>query len=442
MSQSLFALIDINNCYVSCERLFNPKLHQQPVVVLSNNDGCVVSRSNEAKALGITMAVPWYQVEQQAYAAGVHVFSSNYALYADMSRRFFAVLAQYFSSDDLMPYSIDECFIRLDGYGDIERITSLCQQLLQTVQQWLGLPCCIGIGRSKTQAKLANHFAKKQPAFQQLCCLPMLDPCVLEQLYLDTPVSEVWGIGKKTAKKLAAYAIHSVFDLTFANPAQQLQAFSVLIGRTIYELNGQSCIELNDPALPAKSILSSRSFSHALQQLDIIQQAVLFHVGRAHQRLRKQQQLCNCIHVALYEKTAQPPYKTAQHHVLALDYATDDLLEIVHAATKQINVLFKKNKTYVKVSVMFSALESKQSHIHDLWQPIAQIEQREQLMQTLTQMQKRYGTDCIQVGYQSCNQAWKMKQQHRSPRYTTCWQELCCIEDQISPAQVAVTQKQ
>lgn len=425
----IYALIDINNCYVSCERVFNPRLTHQPVVVLSNNDGCVVSRSNEAKALGIGMAVPWYEIEQQALNAGVKVFSSNYALYGDMSRRFFELLHLHFKVEDLEAYSIDECFIRLTDYSPLLDFEQYCGQLLKQIQQWLGLPCCIGIGYSKTQAKLANHFAKKIPAFHSICSLPDLDPCSFENLLLDTDVSEVWGVGRKISKQLQAYGIRSCYDLTFANEHHLTKQFSVLIARTIRELKGQSCMALDDPALPSKSILASRSFAAALSDISLIKQALIFHLNRAHRRLIEQQQLCACVHVSLYEKIKSPPYKRAVSQVMGLDYATDDLLLLTHAAQRQIDVLFKENIKYVKISMMFSALNPKRQHMDDLWQPLARIELRNQLMQTLMSMKKRYGSDCIQVGYHSKETHWQMKQQYRSPRYTTHWHEMLVIDD-------------
>ena len=432
----IYALIDINNCYVSCERVFNPSLHHQPVVVLSNNDGCVVSRSNEAKALGIAMAVPWYEIEQQALNAGVHVFSSNYALYGDMSRRFFELLHLHFKTEDLEPYSIDECFIRLTDYSAVLDLEQYCVELLKQINQWLGLPCCVGIGYSKTQAKLANHFAKKKSAFEGVCSLPDLDPCSFESLLLDTDVSEVWGIGRKISKRLEAYGIRSCYDLTFANEHHLAKQFSVLMARTIRELKGQSCIALDDPALPSKRILASRSFAKALSDISFIKQAVIFHLNRAHRRLVEQQQLCGCVHVSLYEKIQLPPYKKAFSQVMGLEYPTDDLLLLTQAAQRQIDVLFKENIQYVKVSIMFSALNLKREHIDDLWQPLVLIEQRDQLMQTLLRMKKRYGSDCIHVGYHSKETQWQMKQQYRSPRYTTHWHEMLVIDD----SHLAVTQ--
>ncbi len=427
MNQETFALIDINNCYVSCERVFKPALNGTPVVVLSNNDGCIVSRSNEAKALKIGMAAPWHEVRENALRAGVQVFSSNYPLYADMSRRFFMILQAHFSLEDLEPYSIDECFIRLSSYQNLVQSEQYCRDLVDTIQQWLGLPCCIGIGSSKTQAKLANHFAKTYPGFRSVCNLPAMDLCNLESLMMQTPVSEVWGIGSKISKRLAGFNIHSSYDLTFANEHHLSKQFSVLLGRTIRELKGQSCIALEDPNIPSKQILSSRSFSQALSDKDTIKQALIFHVNRAHQRLTAQHQLCAVIHVSLYEKISQPPYKKIVSYALGLEYASDDLLEINQAALRQIDVLFKENIKYVKISVLLSALELKSQHTYDLWQPIDKIQQRGQLMNTLQAMKRKYGADCIQAGYASRQTVWKMKQEHRSPRYTTCWNELLSV---------------
>lgn len=431
-NQEIYALIDINNCYVSCERIFNPQLNHQPVVVLSNNDGCVVSRSNEAKALNIGMAVPWYEIEKDALKAGVRVFSSNYALYADMSRRFFELLHQHFKAEDLEVYSIDECFMRLTSYQSYFDVAQYCRDLLLQIQQWLGLPCCIGIGHSKTQAKLANHFAKKHTSFNGVCSLLELDLCSYEQLLLETDVSEIWGIGRKISKQLQAYNIYNCYDLTFANEHHLGRQFSVLMSRTIRELKGQSCIALDDPHIPSKRILSSRSFASALTSKALIKQAMVFHLNRAHQRLTTQQQLCACVHVSLYEKIDIPPYKKPASLVLGLPYSTDDLIRLTQAASQQIDVLFKENIKYVKISVMLSALHLKQHHIHDLWEPLNLIQQREQLMQTLENMKSRFGPDSIQVGYHTPLEHWKMRQQYRSPRYTTCWNEMLTIDDSVS----------
>ena len=426
---SVFALIDINNCYVSCERVFNPSLNGRPVVVLSNNDGCVVSRSNEAKALGIKMAVPWHEVEYLAIQAGVQVYSSNYSLYGDMSRRFFSILGQHFDVEHLHPYSIDECFIELTSYQSLFDLKDYCQDLLEKIQQWLGLPCCIGIAHTKTQAKLANHFAKKHSGFKGVCDLTTLDLCAFEQLLLNTDVSEVWGIGRKISKKLRPYAIQNCYDLTFANEHYLSREFSVLLARTIRELKGQSCIQLDDPELPSKRLLSSRSFACAITEKSLLQQAMGFHLQRAHHRMMKQQQCCRYIHVTLYEKIANSPYKKASFNVSGLEYPTDDLLLISQIAMNQLNVLYQQNKKYIKVAIMFSALQPKHGYTYDLWHPISLIEQRTALMQTLFETQQRFGHNSLQIGYHSQHKRWQMKQQFRSPRYTTHWNEILRIDD-------------
>lgn len=437
--QQIYALIDINNCYVSCERLFNPKLIGKPVVVLSNNDGCVVSRSNEAKALGIKMAVPWYQIEQQARIAGVYVYSSNYTLYAEMSRRFFSVLAEHFSPDDLEAYSIDECFIQLTSYIDRLDIEAYCHTLRIKLQKWLGLPCSIGIGHSKTQAKLANHYAKQIVSFNSVCNICHLDPVILEDLMLNTAVNEVWGIGAQLSKQLKAYHIYSCFDLACANEHRLTKAFSIVLGRTIRELKGESCIDLDAPNVPSKRILASRSFAKGLSDLELIKQATLFHLHRAHHRLTQQKQLCSYIQVFLYEKVPQSPQKKVYMHAVGLEYATDDLGLLNKAALKQIDLLFDARKKYIKVGVMFCELHLRQNYIHDLWHPLEYIQQRNQLMETLTNIKKRFGSHHIQVGYHSNNPAWQMKQSYRSQNYLTRWNELLCINDTPTPS-LTVTQ--
>ncbi|WP_130804792.1 Y-family DNA polymerase [Acinetobacter ihumii] len=431
-----YALIDINNCYVSCERLFQPKLIDQPVVVLSNNDGCVVSRSNEAKALGIKMAVPWHQIKDEPQYQAVQVFSSNYTLYAEMSSRFFLTIQEFFNVDDIEAYSIDECFIHLTPYAKLFDLEDYCRQLVKTMEQWLSLPCSIGIGRSKTQAKLANHFAKKISSFNQVCHLGALDPLILEDLTLTTPAKEVWGIGHQISKRLQDYNIYSCYDLTFANEHYLGKAFSVVIARTVRELKGQSCISLDDPEIPSKRILASRSFSQNLNDLHQIKQALIFHLNRAHRRLMTQQQLCQCIQVFLYEKTETKPYKKAQVASIGFEYATDDLLALTQASLQQLDVLFDKNKKYIKVGIMFCGLYPRQQHIDDLWQPLQHIQQRQQLMLTLSSIKERFGSESLQVGYHSCQSQWKMKQLYRSPHYLTRWCDLPCIDD----SHMAVTQ--
>ncbi|MEX7477400.1 Y-family DNA polymerase, partial [Acinetobacter baumannii] len=211
--ERIYALIDINNCYVSCERVFNPSLNHRPVIVLSNNDGCAVARSNEAKALGIKMGVPLFQVQDIVRQHQVVVLSSNYALYAEMSNRFHSILAGYVAPHEQEIYSIDECFLDLTSYAQHFDLTRYAREMKQRIWDWIGLPVSIGIGRSKTEAKLANHLAKKWPGFAGVCNVLELDYLDQETLYAGIEVGEVWGVGRKLVKKLNQMGIHSVLDL-------------------------------------------------------------------------------------------------------------------------------------------------------------------------------------------------------------------------------------
>ncbi|MFJ0375665.1 Y-family DNA polymerase, partial [Acinetobacter baumannii] len=247
----VYALVDINNCYVSCERIFKPSLNNKPVIVLSNNDGCAVARSQEAKDLGIKMGVPLFQIKDIVEKHQVQVLSSNYALYAEMSRRFMKVLSDFVAPQEQEIYSIDECFLDLTAHFGNYDLTDYAQQIRQRVFSWLGLPVCIGIGRSKTEAKLANHIAKKNAHFNGVCNLVSMDPCSTENLYQAIDVSEVWGIGRKHTKKLNSMAIHSVMDFVLTSPLMIRDQFSVVMHRTLLELHGIACIELEHTP-PAK----------------------------------------------------------------------------------------------------------------------------------------------------------------------------------------------
>lgn len=213
----IFALVDVNNCYVSCERVFDPSLNGKPVVVLSNNDGCVVARSAEAKALGIKMGIPLFKIKDIIQQHQVAVLSSNYTLYGEMSRRFMAILAEFVSPTEQEPYSIDECFLELTQYQQQHELTAYAQAMRATIKQWIGLPCCIGIGYSKTQAKLANQLAKKISSFNGVCDFTSIDPLILEDLLVNIEVSNIWGVGRQNKERLAALNILTALDLVLAD---------------------------------------------------------------------------------------------------------------------------------------------------------------------------------------------------------------------------------
>lgn len=282
----VFALIDVNNCYVSCERIFNPALNGRPVLVLSNNDGCVVARSQEAKNLGIKMGVPVFQIKHLIKQHNIAVLSSNYALYGEMSRRFMKVLADFVAPHEQEIYSIDECFLELTAYQQLYDLSDYAQQMRERIKQWLGLPVSVGIGYSKTQAKIANHLAKKNPSFEGVVSWLSADYCILEDMLLNTEVGEVWGVGRQIRKQLNALNIQNVLDLIEADHKLIRRYFTIVTEQTVLELQGVACLNIEDVLPERKQIISSRSFGQPVTQIDELREAVTLFMLRAVERLR------------------------------------------------------------------------------------------------------------------------------------------------------------
>jgi len=293
MRKRIFVLVDGNNFYVSCERVFNPRLEGQPVVVLSNNDGCAIARSQEAKALGIAMGQPWFQIRHMERKYGLTAFSSNYALYADMSNRMMGILSQFAPAQEV--YSIDECFLDLTGLN--VDLTAHGHALRDRVKQWIGIPTCVGIGHSKTQAKLANHIAKKRPEWNGVCDLSSLPESTVNELMASIDVGEVWGVGQKLTERLNALGIQTVLDLKRADPKVIQRRFSVVLERTVWELRGIACLRLEDISPPRQQIISSRSFGRPVTELNELKEAVTAYMSRAAEKLRRQGSIAQALHV-------------------------------------------------------------------------------------------------------------------------------------------------
>ena len=291
-----FALVDVNNFYVSCERAFNPRLAGVPVVVLSNNDGCAVARSAEAKKLGVKMAAPWFQLQDLARQHGIVALSSNYALYGDMSRRVVSVLQDF--SPDVEVYSIDESFLRVEHLQPLYRSRSaLGQAIRQRTVQWTGLPVCAGFGTTKTLAKLANHLAKTIPALDGVCDLSSMDDLERHAAMAQLRVNAVWGVGRRMAAQLEPLGIHTVLDLANANPVRMRQRFGVVLERTVHELQGTSCLALDDLTAPRQQVMASRSFGTEVSSLAALREAVAWHVDSAATRLRAQGSVAGAVYV-------------------------------------------------------------------------------------------------------------------------------------------------
>ncbi|MFA3644158.1 Y-family DNA polymerase [Acinetobacter baumannii] len=406
----VFFLIDVNNMYVSCERVFDPSLNNKPVIVLSNNDGCAVARSNESKALNIKMGVPLFQIKDIVQQHNVIVLSSNYAMYAEMSRRFHTILASYVTAEEVEPYSIDECFVDFTAYEKNFELEKVGQQMRQQIWKWLGLPVCVGIGRSKTEAKIANHIAKKNPGFNSVCDLVSMDPCNKEYYFSLIDVSEVWGVGRKHSKKLQSMGINTVLDLACAEPREMQKKFSIVMARTIYELQGISCIEIEHTPPSKKQIVASRSFGGRVTELTDLKEAISMYAQDACKRLRDEGLLCGCM-IAFVQSNpfdANVPFYN-KSITGSFSEPTDCAIDFVKAATRMLNDIYKEGIKYKKCGVVLTCLEPKSGHTYDLLTDFETIEKKEQLMRALENVHTKFGKKKIGVG--PCfipNRNWSM----------------------------------
>ena len=416
------ALIDVNNFYVSCERSFNPALKSNPVIVLSNNDGCVISRSNEAKALGIKMGEPWFKCQDLVNKHKIKGLSSNYALYADMSNRVMTILSDFSPHQEV--YSIDECFLDLTGF-EKKNLVEYGQQMRSRILKWTGLPVCVGIGASKTLAKLANHIAKKQTQFNGVCNLNQLPEDALNRLFSELDVGEVWGVGRKLAIKLKALGIHTVMDLKQANSEYLRQQFSVVMEKTVRELNGTVCIELEEIVPPRKQILSSRSFGHPVRDFNSLAESISLYMSRAAEKLRSQHSLANIVQV--YIRTSPFKLDEAQYGngmTIPLPAPTDDTRQLVKVAIWALKRLYKPHFNYAKAGVCLSDIIPRASAQFDLFASEQSDSRSTSLMSAMDCINAKMGRESIKLASEGFARPWKMKQGNKSPNYTTHWDQI------------------
>jgi DNA polymerase V len=419
--QRAIALVDCNNFYVSCERVFQPKLEGKPVVVLSNNDGCVVSRSQEVKDLGLKMAVPWHQMKDLAKRHGIIAFSSNYSLYADLSNRVMSLLSRFSPNQEV--YSIDESFLDLTGIQTDH--TDYGQNMRQTIRQCVGIPVCVGIAPSKTLAKLANHVSKKNPRFGSVCDFNRMSATELDTLLASIDVGEVWGVGRRTAPKLQEIGIHSVLDLK-RTPARQLRTrFSVVFERIVEELNGVACLELDDVAPAKQQIICSRSFGILTSSLPDLEQALISYTTRATEKLRQQRSMAGGIQVYIRtnpHKERDPQYQ--QSILMPLIEPTDDTRFFCHAALHGLRQIYRSGYAYQKVGVMLSQIIPAANRPHTLFDDVAAQQKSHALMKALDRINNRMGSGTVKLLGEGTNTRWAMRRENRSKRYTTEWDEL------------------
>ena len=426
-SHSLFALVDVNNFYVSCERVFQPKLEQVPMVVLSNNDGCAVARSAEVKALGVKMGTPWFQMQDLAKQHGITAYSSNYTLYGDMSNRVVQVLRGF--TPHLEVYSIDESFLQIETVlKQYPNTIELGQSIKQKVKETTGLPVCVGIGASKTLAKLANHLAKKHPQFLGVCDVNAMSKEELYQWMSETAVDEVWGVGRRIAKKLKAQGIQSVFDLLQASPQAMRQQFGVVMERLCYELRGVSCLKLEEVAPAKQQIIASRSFGKLVTSQAELAQSVATHAARAAEKLRSQDSVTGALTVFIQTN----PFKQnePQHHqsiTVPLADATDNTLTLTNAALAGLRQIFQPNFRYKKAGVILNLISDKPTTQQSLFDDVQVKGKSASLMRAVDAINTRFGNAAIRsaaAGTNNTKQAWQMRSGNRSPNYTTQWDEL------------------
>ena len=414
------ALIDANHFYVACERVFDPQLEGRPVVVLSNNDGVVVARSPEAKAAGVPMGAPWFQCRELARRHGVVALSSNYALYGDMSARLMAVLGQFSPRQEI--YSIDECFLDLAGLDRDPTATG--QAMRRQVRRWLGLPVAVGIGPTKTLAKLANRLAKQAPAWDGVCDLGALDATAQDAWLAGLDVAETWGIGPRWAARLRADGIHTVRDLRATDPQVLGRRYSVVMARIVRELRGVACLDWVEVEPDKQQIIASRSFGQPVSDLADLQAAVAHHMARAAGKLRRQGGQARALQVILRPHRAGSPTRLPSVvGLLMLAVPTADPAVLTHAAARGVEALYQPGRRYAGAGVMLLDLSLAAQAQRD-WVAAGDDGRTAARLAVLDRIDARWGRGTLRLAREGFAQPWAMRQERRSPAYTTRWADL------------------
>ncbi len=413
----IFGLLDCNNFYASCERVFTPSFNNRPIVVLSNNDGCVIARSQEAKDMGIAMGEPYFKVKHLV-RDGLVVRSCNFPFYGDMSWRVMTSLSYFVPTIEI--YSIDECFLEMDGFTHLD-LRNYALTIRNTILQWTGIPVSIGIAPTKTLCKIANHMVKRNPASQGVETL--LNRADLHYALATTPIGDVWGIGHRWAKKLRADGIHHAQDLARAPDHWIRQKLGVIGLRVAFELRGIACHPLEDTQPDKQSICVSRSFGTMLTDWTELSDALKTFAMRAAEKLRRNHlQAC---HVSLFIRTNMHRNDLAQYRAsltLALDYPSNDSRLILKTILSGLRRIYKKGYSYKQAGVYMLNLVPESQNNASLFASAQPND--DALMQAMDGLQRRFGEGCIAIGQCKKSRHWYATRKHSSPRYTTSWQEL------------------
>ena len=421
--KNVFALVDCNNFYVSCERVFNPSLEREPVAVLSNNDGCVVARSNEVKAIGVKMGVPVFKIRDLVAAYGVQIYSSNYTLYGDMSRRVMRTLAQF--SPEMEVYSIDEAFLELSGFTG-RNLTEYGRLIHDTVRRWTGIPVSVGIAQTKTLAKVANHIAKKSARAAGV--LDLTDSPYLERALESMGVIDVWGVGPGFARKLRNRGIETARQLRDADDKWILKTLGVVGLRSVYELRGRVCYDLETCPPVNKGIASSRSFGKPVESLEQLSESVASYTCRAAEKLRRQNLAAGVITVFVMTNLfSDKQRRYFNSETVDLPVATSDTSELLNYALAAVRKIYRKGYRFKKAGVLLDSLTDQNKVQGNLFDSVDRSRSRK-IMQVFDRINSLMEPDTIRYPAIGLDQPWKTRFQKRSPRYTTRWDELLSVQ--------------
>jgi DNA polymerase V len=416
----MYALVDCNSFYASCEKMFRPDLKNHPVIVLSNNDGCVIARSPEAKKMGLSMGQPWYQVKKNYLDNGGIVFSSNYELYADISNRVMNILTELCPEIDI--YSIDEAFLNLYSYKNNIDLVQFAFDCKNRIRDWVGIPVSIGIAPTRTLAKLANRVAKEDARFDGAVILE--DKKMICHFLESVQIEKIWGIGKKMTDKLNSIGIRNALQLSKAEPRLMGSNFNVLLERTIRELRGQPCIETNNLSEPKKQIMVSRSFGKSIKSREVLREAVSFHAGRAAEKLRFEGQKCRLITVFIrsnpFNKKINQIYSS---NFVEIAHATSDSRIIIKTANNILQKIYREGFEYSKAGILLSNFTEKLGYQMTLFGKSFDSKESENLMRTVDYINIRE-ISYLFFGNQGYRNTWKMKRHIKSKRYTTKIEEI------------------
>ena len=415
----MFFLVDCNSFYVSCERAFNPSLKNKPVIVLSNNDGCAVALSDEAKKIGIERGAPYFKIKNLLYKNKGIALSSNYALYGDMSDRIMNTLSSILPNMEI--YSIDEAFLSIENLSEQE-INKLAKQIKGIVEKNTGIPVSIGIGETKTLAKIANHYAKQNKQHDNIFLINSKNSTnILKQV----STSKIWGIGFKSSKKLEKYGIKTGLDLRDYKDDKLLKKIITITGlRTAYELRGKQSLTLEDVTPDKKSIVSSRSFGKQVFNYIDLEEAIANYVNIASIKLRKQNSLVSRITVYLSTNRFKDDLQYYNSKQIKLENPSDYTPDLIKHSIKILQTIFKEGYSYKKAGIIFSELSSSTERQISLFESVDQTNKNKNLMNIMDNLNQKFGNDTIKIASQGTNNSWQMKRELMSPRYTTIWDEI------------------